>query len=159
MNRSHAHAEFERLGSNRTIRVDVRLIAATNRDLGQMVGEGRFRGDLYYRLNVFPITIPPLRERLDYIPRLVRHFTHRFARRMGRRIESIPTATMEALSSASRSQAHELSCRIQACTTDQSKTSCRESSSATFHWRVASAGNQHTAFLAAEAICDCAIAL
>jgi formate hydrogenlyase transcriptional activator len=91
--------EFERLGSNRTIHVDVRLIAATNRDLGQMVAEGRFRGDLYYRFNVFPITIPPLRERPDDIPRLVRHFTHRFARRMGRRIESIPTTTMEALSS------------------------------------------------------------
>ena len=90
--------EFERLGSTRTIRVDVRLIAATNRDLAQMVAEGRFRGDLYYRLNVFPITVPPLRERPDDIPRLVRHFTHRFARRMGRRIESIPTATMEALS-------------------------------------------------------------
>jgi formate hydrogenlyase transcriptional activator len=90
--------EFERLGSNRTIRVDVRLIAATNRDLGQMVAEARFRSDLYYRLNVFPITIPPLRERPDDIPRLVRHFTHRFARRMGRRIESIPTATMESLS-------------------------------------------------------------
>jgi formate hydrogenlyase transcriptional activator len=90
--------EFERLGSTRTIRVDVRLIAATNRDLAQMVGEGRFRGDLYYRINVFPIIVPPLRERPDDIPRLVRHFTHRFARRMGRRIESIPTATMEALS-------------------------------------------------------------
>ena len=89
--------EFERLGSTRTIRVDVRLIAATNRDLGQMVAEGRFRGDLYYRLNVFPVVLPPLRERPDDIPRLVRHFTHRFARRMGRRIESIPTATMEAL--------------------------------------------------------------
>jgi formate hydrogenlyase transcriptional activator len=89
--------EFERLGSTRTIRVDVRLVAATNRDLGQMVADGRFRGDLYYRLNVFPIVVPPLRERPDDIPRLVRHFSHRFARRMGRRIESIPTVTMEAL--------------------------------------------------------------
>jgi formate hydrogenlyase transcriptional activator len=89
--------EFERLGSTRTIRVDVRLVAATNRDLGQMVADGRFRGDLYYRLNVFPIVLPPLRERPDDIPLLVRHFTHWFARRMGRRIESIPTATMEAL--------------------------------------------------------------
>jgi formate hydrogenlyase transcriptional activator len=89
--------EFERLGSTRTIRVDVRLIAATNRDLGQMVAEGHFRGDLYYRLNVFPIVLPRLRDRPDDIPRLVRHFTQRFARRMGRRIESIPTATMEAL--------------------------------------------------------------
>ncbi len=89
--------EFERLGSTRTIRVDVRLIAATNQDLGQMVAEGRFRGDLYYRLNVFPVVLPPLRDRPDDIPRLARHFTQRFARRMGRRIESIPTATMEAL--------------------------------------------------------------
>jgi formate hydrogenlyase transcriptional activator len=89
--------EFERLGSTRTIRVDVRLVAATNRDLGQMVADGCFRGDLYYRLNVFPIVVPPLRERPDDIPELVRHFTHRFARRMGRRIESIPTATMDAL--------------------------------------------------------------
>jgi formate hydrogenlyase transcriptional activator len=89
--------EFERLGSTRTIRVDVRLIAATNHDLGQMVAEGRFRGDLYYRLNVFPVVLPPLRDRPDDIPRLVRHFTQRFARRMGRRIESIPTATMDAL--------------------------------------------------------------
>lgn len=89
--------EFERLGSTRTLRVDVRLIAATNRDLAQMVTQGHFRSDLYYRLNVFPITVPPLRERQDDIPRLVRHFTHGFARRMGRRIESIPAATMEAL--------------------------------------------------------------
>ena len=90
--------EFERLGSTRTLRVDVRLIAATNRDLSQMVADGRFRGDLYYRLNVFPLVLPPLRERPDDIPRLVRHFTQRFARRMGRRIESIPSATMDALS-------------------------------------------------------------
>jgi formate hydrogenlyase transcriptional activator len=89
--------EFERLGSTRTIRVDVRLIAATNQDLGQMVAKGRFRGDLFYRLNVFPVVLPPLRDRPDDIPRLARHFTQRFARRMGRRIESIPTATMEAL--------------------------------------------------------------
>jgi formate hydrogenlyase transcriptional activator len=89
--------EFERLGSTRTLRVDVRLVAATNRDLSQMVADGRFRGDLYYRLNVFPLVLPPLRERPDDIPRLVRHFTQRFARRMGRRIESIPSATMDAL--------------------------------------------------------------
>jgi formate hydrogenlyase transcriptional activator len=89
--------EFERLGSTRTIGVDVRLVAATNRDLGQMVADGRFRGDLYYRLNVFPIVLPPLRERPDDIPLLVRHFTHRFARRMGRRIAAIPSKTMEAL--------------------------------------------------------------
>jgi formate hydrogenlyase transcriptional activator len=89
--------EFERLGSTKTIRVDVRLAAATNRDLAQMVGDGRFRSDLYYRLNVFPVVLPPLRERPDDIPRLVRHFTQRFARRMGRRIETIPAAVMDAL--------------------------------------------------------------
>ena len=89
--------EFERLGSTRTVRVDVRLVAATNHDLGQMVGDGRFRSDLYYRLNVFPVVLPPLRERQDDIPRLVRHFTQMFARRMGRRIETIPAAVMDAL--------------------------------------------------------------
>jgi formate hydrogenlyase transcriptional activator len=89
--------EFERLGGTRTIRVDVRLVAATNRDLAQMVAEGRYRSDLYYRLNVFPLLLPPLRERPDDIPRLVRHFTQRFARRMGRRIETIPTEVMDAL--------------------------------------------------------------
>jgi formate hydrogenlyase transcriptional activator len=89
--------EFERLGSTKTIHVDVRLVAATNRDLAAMVAEGRFRNDLYYRLNVFPIVLPPLRERPDDIPPLVRHFTQRFARRMGRRIETIPSSVMEAL--------------------------------------------------------------
>jgi formate hydrogenlyase transcriptional activator len=89
--------EFERLGSARTIRVNVRLVAATNRDLGQMVADDQFRNDLYYRLNVFPVVLPPLRERSDDIPRLVRHFTQKFARRMGRLIESIPTETMTAL--------------------------------------------------------------
>ena len=77
--------------------MDVRLVAATNRDLAQMVGDGRFRSDLYYRLNVFPVVLPPLRDRPDDIPRLVRHFTQRFARRMGRRIETIPAAVMDAL--------------------------------------------------------------
>jgi len=85
------------LGSTKTLEVNVRLVAATNRDLAQLVAEGRFRGDLYYRLNVFPLLLPPLRERSEDIPRLVRHFTQRFARRMGRRIETIPSATMEAL--------------------------------------------------------------
>jgi formate hydrogenlyase transcriptional activator len=89
--------EFERLGSTRTVRVDVRLVAATNRDLAQMAGDGRFRSDLYYRLNVFPVVLPPLRERPEDIPRLVRHFTQRFARRMGRRIETIPAAVMDGL--------------------------------------------------------------
>jgi formate hydrogenlyase transcriptional activator len=89
--------EFERLGSTKTIRVNVRLVAATNRDLTAMVADGLFRSDLYYRLNVFPLVLPPLRERADDIPRLVRHFTQRFARRMGRRIENIPSAVMDAL--------------------------------------------------------------
>jgi formate hydrogenlyase transcriptional activator len=89
--------EFERLGSTKTIKVDVRLVAATNRDLARMVADGTFRTDLYYRLNVFPVVMPPLRERPDDIPRLVRHFTQRFARRMGRRIETIPSGVMDAL--------------------------------------------------------------
>ncbi|HEY1491609.1 MAG TPA: sigma 54-interacting transcriptional regulator [Steroidobacteraceae bacterium] len=93
--------EFEHLGSTRTIKVDVRLVAATNRDLARMVAEGRFRSDLYYRLNVFPLALPPLRERREDIPPLVRHFTQRFARRMGRRIEAIPAAIMDALASYS----------------------------------------------------------
>jgi formate hydrogenlyase transcriptional activator len=89
--------EFERLGSTRTLRVDVRLVAATNRNLADMVADGHFRSDLYYRLNVFPVVLPPLRERRDDIPMLVRHFTQRFAQRMGRRIETVPAKVMDVL--------------------------------------------------------------
>jgi formate hydrogenlyase transcriptional activator len=89
--------EFERLGSSRTIRTDARLVAATNRDLIAMVEERQFRADLYYRLNVFPITVPPLRDRREDIPLLVRYFVQQNARRMNRRITSIPAETMEAL--------------------------------------------------------------
>jgi transcriptional regulator with GAF, ATPase, and Fis domain len=88
--------EFERLGSSRTQRVDVRLVAATNRDLLEMVKQREFRSDLYYRLNVFPILLPPLRQRREDIPALVMHFVEIFARRMGRRIESISSETMAA---------------------------------------------------------------
>jgi formate hydrogenlyase transcriptional activator len=90
--------EFERLGSTRTKRVDVRLVAATNRNLEEMVAAGTFRNDLYYRLNVFPITLPPLRERPEDIPPLVRYFVQKFARRMSRSIETIPADAMAALS-------------------------------------------------------------
>jgi DNA-binding NtrC family response regulator len=89
--------EFERLGGNRTIRVDVRIIAATNRNLKQMVDEGRFRSDLYYRLNVFPLTVPPLRERREDIELLIRFFTQRYARKLNRTIEEIPCPALEAL--------------------------------------------------------------
>ncbi|MBI3356765.1 MAG: sigma 54-interacting transcriptional regulator [Nitrospirae bacterium] len=90
--------EFERLGGTRTIRVNVRLVAATNRDLLKMVGEKQFRSDLYYRFNVFPVTIPPLRDRREDIPLLVRYFAQKIARRMNKRIETIPTEVMIALS-------------------------------------------------------------
>ncbi len=89
--------EFERLGSTRTIRTDARLIAATNRDLSEMVEEQNFRSDLFYRLNVFPVRVPALRERPEDIPLLVRHFVQHFARRMHRVIEMIPSETMTAL--------------------------------------------------------------
>jgi len=90
--------EFERLGSSRTKKVDVRLVAATNRDLEKMVDDREFRNDLYYRLNVFPIRIPPLRERPEDIPLLVRYFTQKYGRRMEKQIESIPAAAMKKLS-------------------------------------------------------------
>jgi formate hydrogenlyase transcriptional activator len=88
--------EFERLGSGRTHKVDVRLVAATNRNLGKLVAHGQFRNDLYYRLNVFPILLPPLRERREDIPALVTHFVKMFSRRMGKQVDSIPPETMAA---------------------------------------------------------------
>ena len=87
--------EFERLGSIRTQQVDVRVIAASHRDLKEMVEEGTFRSDLYYRLHVFPLVVPPLRERREDIPLIVRHFVNKYAQRMNRRIETIPASTME----------------------------------------------------------------
>jgi formate hydrogenlyase transcriptional activator len=89
--------EFERLGSSRTLTSDARLIAATNRDLTAMVEERQFRADLFYRLNVFPVQVPPLRERQDDIPLLVRHFVQQFSRRMGKVVDTIPTETMNVL--------------------------------------------------------------
>ena len=90
--------EFERLGSSRTIKTDARLIAATNCDLPQMVAEKKFRSDLFYRLNVFPINIPPLRERADDIPLLTGYFTQKHALRMNKRIKTIDKQTLDALS-------------------------------------------------------------
>jgi formate hydrogenlyase transcriptional activator len=89
--------EFERLGSSRTLRTDARLIAATNRDLDAMVSEQKFRSDLFFRVNVFPVYVPPLREREGDIPLLVRHFAQQFSRRMNKVIETIPSTTMDAL--------------------------------------------------------------
>jgi len=89
--------EFERLGGTRTIPIDVRLLAATNRNLTQMMGDKLFRSDLYYRLKVFPITIPPLREHREDIPVLVRHFTQTYASKMNKQIDKIPSETMQAL--------------------------------------------------------------
>jgi formate hydrogenlyase transcriptional activator len=90
--------EFERLGSTRTIQVDTRLVVATNRNLEAMVNQRTFREDLYYRLNIFPIHVPPLRERPSDIPLLVNFFMNKYSKRLGKRIESIPTETMRALS-------------------------------------------------------------
>lgn len=90
--------EFERLGSNRTIKVNVRLITATNQDLARMVAEKHFRGDLYYRLNVFPVTLPSLRERTEDIPLLIRYFAQKYARQMNKPIETIPAEAIAALS-------------------------------------------------------------
>jgi formate hydrogenlyase transcriptional activator len=89
--------EFERVGGNRTIRTDVRFVAATNRDLKEMVDENRFRADLYYRLHVFPLVVPPLRERREDIALLTRHFVQKHARRLGRKIDSIPAQALETL--------------------------------------------------------------
>jgi len=89
--------EFERLGSSKTIKVDSRIIAATNRNLKTAVEQGAFRSDLWYRLNVFPITVPPLRDRKEDIPGLVEHFVKRFSQKVGRRISSIPPASMRIL--------------------------------------------------------------
>jgi formate hydrogenlyase transcriptional activator len=91
--------EFERLGGTHTHQVDVRLVAATNRDLMKMVNRGEFRIDLYYRLNVFPLSLPPLRERREDIPDLVAHFVDVYSRRMGKQIDEIPSETLSALSS------------------------------------------------------------
>jgi formate hydrogenlyase transcriptional activator len=89
--------EFERVGGNKTLRTDVRVITATNRNLQAEVAEGRFRMDLYYRLNVFPVHVPPLRERPDDIPILVDYFAGRFAGRMGKRIRQIEKRTLDAM--------------------------------------------------------------
>jgi transcriptional regulator with GAF, ATPase, and Fis domain len=89
--------EFERLGSGHTHKVDIRLVAATHRDLPSLIRSGQFRSDLYYRLNVFPVTLPPLRARREDIPLLVKHFVEIFGRRMGKNIRHIPEATMTAL--------------------------------------------------------------
>jgi formate hydrogenlyase transcriptional activator len=89
--------EFERLGSNQTQRVNVRLVAATNGDLLKLVSEKRFRSDLYYRLNVFPIPVPPLRDRAEDIPLLIRHFVNKYAERMQKRIDEIPLGAIDAM--------------------------------------------------------------
>jgi formate hydrogenlyase transcriptional activator len=89
--------EFERLGGNRTLRTNVRIVGATNRNLARMVAEGRFRADLFYRLSVFPIPLPPLRDRREDVPLLIRHFVNEYAQRMNKRIDLIPQAAMDAM--------------------------------------------------------------
>jgi transcriptional regulator with GAF, ATPase, and Fis domain len=91
------NGEFERLGGSRTIKANVRIIAATNRNLEQGIRDGKFREDLFYRLNVFPITMPPLRQRPDDIPLLINHFVAKFNKKMGRKIETVSKETMTAL--------------------------------------------------------------
>jgi transcriptional regulator with GAF, ATPase, and Fis domain len=93
--------EIERVGGARTIKVDVRVIAATHRDLAAAVEAGRFRADLYYRLNIFPIHSPPLRERIEDVPLLVRHFVLKYGMKLGKRIEIVPQATIDALTAYS----------------------------------------------------------
>jgi transcriptional regulator with GAF, ATPase, and Fis domain len=95
--RAIQNGEFERLGSSRTIKVNVRIIAATNRNLEQGIRDGTFREDLFYRLNVFPITMPPLRQRPEDIPLLVTHFVAKFNKKMGRKIETVANETLTAL--------------------------------------------------------------
>ncbi len=95
--RAIQHSEFERLGSSHTVKVDIRIVATTNRNLEEEVRKGRFRQDLYYRLNVFPITVPPLRQRKEDIPVLIQSFIERYARKLGKRITSIQKETMKAL--------------------------------------------------------------
>jgi formate hydrogenlyase transcriptional activator len=89
--------EFERLGATRTVRVDARVVAATNADLSRLVGERKFRSDLFYRLNVFPIQIPPLRDRREDIPLLVRYFVQKFSRRLNKTVVYVPADAMDAL--------------------------------------------------------------
>src|SRR5512145_1574537 len=95
--RAVQHNEFERLGSSHTIKVDVRIVATTNRNLEEEVRKGRFRQDLFYRLNVFPITVPPLRQRKDDIPLMVQTFIERYSRKMGKEIKSIQKEAMKTL--------------------------------------------------------------